>query len=59
MNIATLLQNSANGYMAATIAKRVSSDVVRQVPYPAIGLAAILGAFAGVMLSRRRQGTRP
>ena len=59
MNLATLLQNSANGYMAATIAKRVSTDVVRQVPYPAIGLAVILGAFAGVMLTRRRHDARP
>jgi ElaB/YqjD/DUF883 family membrane-anchored ribosome-binding protein len=54
MNMETLLRNAANGYMAATMATRVSTDVVRRVPYPAIGLAAILGAFAGVMMNRRR-----
>jgi ElaB/YqjD/DUF883 family membrane-anchored ribosome-binding protein len=58
MNIATLLKDSANGYMAAAMAKRVSTDVIRQLPYPAIGAAAILGVLAGVMISRRRQGDR-
>ena len=58
MNIATFLQNSANGFMAATMAKRVSTDVVRRLPYPAMGAAAILGVLAGVMISRRRQGVR-
>ena len=58
MNIATFLQNSANGFMAASMAKRVSTDVVRQLPYPAMGAAAILGVLAGVMISRRRQGAR-
>jgi ElaB/YqjD/DUF883 family membrane-anchored ribosome-binding protein len=58
MNIATLLKDSANGYMAAAMAKRVSTDVVRQLPYPAMGAAAILGVLAGVMISRRRQGER-
>lgn len=59
MNLSTLLQNSANGYMAATVAKRISSDVVRQLPYPAIGTAAVLGVLAGVMISRRRRNDRP
>ena len=58
MNIATLLQNSANGFMAATVAKRVSTDVVRQLPYPAMGAAAILGVIAGVMISRRQHHVR-
>ena len=58
MNIATFLQNSANGYMAASMAKRVSTDVVRRLPYPAMGAAAVLGVLAGVMISRRRQGAR-
>jgi ElaB/YqjD/DUF883 family membrane-anchored ribosome-binding protein len=58
MDMATPLRNSANGYMAATLVKRVSTDVVRRVPYPAIGIAVILGAVAGVMLNRRRQGVR-
>lgn len=58
MNIATLLRNSANGYMAATLAKRVSTDVIRQLPYPAMGVAAILGVIAGVMISRRHHGAR-
>jgi ElaB/YqjD/DUF883 family membrane-anchored ribosome-binding protein len=59
MDLATLLHDSANGYMAATMAKRVSSDVVRQLPYPAIGAAAVLGVLAGVMISRRRRNDRP
>jgi ElaB/YqjD/DUF883 family membrane-anchored ribosome-binding protein len=58
MNIATLLRNSANGYMAASMAKRVSTDVVRRVPYPVIGVAAILGAVAGAMLNRRHHSAR-
>jgi ElaB/YqjD/DUF883 family membrane-anchored ribosome-binding protein len=58
MNIATFLQNSANGYMAATMAKRVSTDVVRQLPYPAMGAAALLGVLAGVMIARRRQNAQ-
>jgi ElaB/YqjD/DUF883 family membrane-anchored ribosome-binding protein len=58
MDLATLLQDSANGYMAATLAKRVSTDVVRQLPYPLIGAAAILGVLAGVMISRRRRNDR-
>jgi hypothetical protein len=58
MNVATLLQDSANGYMAATMAKRVGSDIVRQVPYPVIGAVAVLGMLAGVMINRRRRSTR-
>jgi ElaB/YqjD/DUF883 family membrane-anchored ribosome-binding protein len=58
MNIATLLQNSANGYMAARMAKRVSTDVLRRLPYPAMGAAAIIGALAGFALTRRRQNRR-
>jgi uncharacterized protein (TIGR03382 family) len=57
-NIATLLKDSANGYMAATLAKRVSADVVRRLPYPAMGAAALVGLLAGVMFTRRRQSTR-
>jgi len=58
MNIATLLKDSANGYMAATMAKRVSTDVVRRLPYPAMGAAALIGVLAGVMFARRRQSAR-
>lgn len=58
MDLATLLRDSANSYMAATMAKRVSSDVVRQLPYPAMGAAAVLGVLAGVMISRRRRNDR-
>jgi len=58
MDVATLLQNSANGYMAARMATYVSTDLVRRLPYPAVGAALILGALAGVMLSRRRLGAR-
>jgi ElaB/YqjD/DUF883 family membrane-anchored ribosome-binding protein len=58
MNLAELLQGSANGYMVAALTKRVSSDVVRQLPYPVIGAAAVLGALAGMMISRRRRSAR-
>jgi ElaB/YqjD/DUF883 family membrane-anchored ribosome-binding protein len=58
MNIATLLKDSANGYMAASMAKRVSTDVVRQLPYQAMGAAALIGVLAGVMFTRRRQSAR-
>jgi ElaB/YqjD/DUF883 family membrane-anchored ribosome-binding protein len=58
MNLATILQDSANGYMAAAMAKRVGSDIVRQVPYPVIGVAAVLGMLAGVMINRRRRSAR-
>ena len=58
MDVATLLQDSANVFMAATMAKRVGNDLVRQLPYPAIGAAALLGVLAGVMISRRRRNAR-
>jgi len=41
--------------MVARMAKQVSTDLVRRLPYPAIGAAVILGALAGVMLNRRRR----
>jgi ElaB/YqjD/DUF883 family membrane-anchored ribosome-binding protein len=44
--------------MAARMAKSVSTDLIRRLPYPAMGAALILGALAGVLLSRRRVGTR-
>jgi ElaB/YqjD/DUF883 family membrane-anchored ribosome-binding protein len=53
MNVATLLKDSANAFMAATLAKRVAGDVVRRAPYPVLGAAAVLGAVAGVLWRRR------
>ncbi len=53
MNLGTLLRNSANGYMAARMAKQVSTDLVRRLPYAAIGAAVVLEALTGVMLNRR------
>jgi ElaB/YqjD/DUF883 family membrane-anchored ribosome-binding protein len=58
MDVGTLLQDSANGYMVAAMAKRVGSDLVRQVPYSAIGAAAVLGMLMGVMINRRRRSAR-
>ena len=55
MNLGTFLQKSANGYMAARMVKQVSTDLVRRMPYSAIGAAVILGTIAGVMLSRRHR----
>jgi ElaB/YqjD/DUF883 family membrane-anchored ribosome-binding protein len=59
VNVATLLKDSANAYMAATLAKRVAGDVVRRVPYPMLGAAALLGAVAGALWSRRHRSRRP
>ena len=58
MNLGTLLRTSANGYMAATLATRVTGDVVRRLPYPAVGLAALVGALAGAVLNRRHSNAR-
>ena len=59
MNVATLLKDSANAYMAATLAKRVAGDVVRRAPYPVMGAAVLLGAVAGALWMRRRRGRYP
>jgi ElaB/YqjD/DUF883 family membrane-anchored ribosome-binding protein len=56
MNMAQLLKNSANAVQAATLVKRTTSDVVRQVPYTALGAALVVGAFAGMLLGRRQRG---
>jgi ElaB/YqjD/DUF883 family membrane-anchored ribosome-binding protein len=56
MNMAQLLKDSANAVQAATLVKRVSTDVVRQVPYAAIGAAMVVGALAGMLLRRRLRG---
>jgi hypothetical protein len=58
VSIATLLKGSADTFMAATLVKRVVSDVVRKIPYPAMGAAALIGAALGVAFSRRREATR-
>jgi ElaB/YqjD/DUF883 family membrane-anchored ribosome-binding protein len=53
MNMAELLKDFANALQAATLVKRTSTDVVRQVPYAAIGAAVVVGALAGLLLRRR------
>jgi len=53
MDMARLLKDSANAVQAATLVKRMSCDVVRQVPYAAIGAAVLVGALAGMLLGRR------
>lgn len=58
MNVATLLKDSANAYMAATLAKRVAGDVVRRAPYSVLGAAALLGALAGTLWTRRHGARR-
>jgi ElaB/YqjD/DUF883 family membrane-anchored ribosome-binding protein len=55
MNMAQLLKDSANVMQAATLVKRTSSDIVRQVPYAAIGAAVLIGAVAGMLLRRRQR----
>jgi LPXTG-motif cell wall-anchored protein len=56
MDIAQLLVDSANVMQTAKLVKRTSSDVVRQVPYAAMGAAVLVGALAGILLRRRRRG---
>jgi ElaB/YqjD/DUF883 family membrane-anchored ribosome-binding protein len=59
MNVAQLLKDSANAVQAATLVKRTSADLVRQVPYAAIGAAVLVGALAGFAYthaSRRGRG---
>jgi ElaB/YqjD/DUF883 family membrane-anchored ribosome-binding protein len=56
MNMAQLLKDSANAVQAATLVKRTSTDVVRQLPYAAIGAAMIVGALAGMLLRRHIRG---
>lgn len=56
MNLETLLKDTANVYMTATLAKRVAGDVVRRVPYSSLGAIALAGAIAGYWLARRHRG---
>jgi hypothetical protein len=55
VNVAALLKESANTYMAARLAQQVAGDVARRVPYPVIGTVALLGAWAGARIARRRK----
>ena len=59
MNVATLLKDSANAFMAAVLAKRVAGDVIRRAPYPVLGAAAVLGAVAGALWHRSRARRSP
>jgi hypothetical protein len=52
MNLETLLKDTANTYMAATLAKRVTGDVVRRVPYSSLGTIALASAITGYCLAR-------
>ena len=56
MNMAQLLKDSANAIQAATLVKHTTSDVVRQVPYAAMGAAMVVGALAGMLWGRRQRG---
>jgi hypothetical protein len=58
VSVATLLKGSADTYMTAALVKRVANDLVRKLPYPAIGAAALIGAALGVAFTRRRAATR-
>ena len=53
MQLAPLLKNAANVWMTGHLIRRVSRDVVRAVPYPAIGVAALLGGALGALYVRR------
>jgi ElaB/YqjD/DUF883 family membrane-anchored ribosome-binding protein len=56
MDMAQLLKASANVAQAATLAKRTTADVIRQVPIAAMGAAVLLGALAGYLAGRRQRG---
>jgi hypothetical protein len=51
MDTAQFLKIIANAYMSATLAKRVTVDVVRSSPYQAAGAAALIGMLAGVAIT--------
>lgn len=53
MQLAPLLKNAANVWMTGHLIRRVSGDVVRAAPYPAIGIAALLGGALGALCVRR------
>jgi ElaB/YqjD/DUF883 family membrane-anchored ribosome-binding protein len=55
MNMAQLLKTFANAAQVATLVKRSASDVVRQVPYAAMGAAVLIGALAGIWVGRRHR----
>jgi ElaB/YqjD/DUF883 family membrane-anchored ribosome-binding protein len=61
VNVAQFLKDSANALQAATLVKRTSADLVRQVPYAAIGAAVLVGAVAGFACTHglRRGRRRP
>ena len=77
MDMATVLKNSANLLMAASVVKWLAADLgaeirqdtgslreranrlVQKSPYRAAGLAAAVGALAGVALAHRRAGAPP
>jgi ElaB/YqjD/DUF883 family membrane-anchored ribosome-binding protein len=55
MNMAQLLKTTANAARAATVVKGAASDIVRQMPYSAMGAAMLLGALAGILVGRRQR----
>jgi hypothetical protein len=59
MNLETLLKDTANTYMTATLAKRVTGDVVQRVPYSSLGAIALASAITGFWLARRHRSRNP
>lgn len=54
MDMATLLKRSAYLVVSITLVKLVAADVVRRLPYPAAGAAALVGLLAGWRLGAPR-----
>jgi uncharacterized protein (TIGR03382 family) len=62
MDMANLLKNSANVFMAGVIARLVAKDLAAELrhdiersPYGAAGAATLVGLVTGVLLTRRRR----
>lgn len=56
MDMATLLKRSANLIAGVILVKLVAADLIRRLPYPAAGAAALVGLFAGLGAGRHHPG---
>jgi ElaB/YqjD/DUF883 family membrane-anchored ribosome-binding protein len=62
VDMASLLKNSANVFMAGTLARLVAKDLAAELrhdiersPYGAAGAATLVGVVTGILLTRRRR----
>jgi ElaB/YqjD/DUF883 family membrane-anchored ribosome-binding protein len=55
MDVSQVLKDSANAIQAARLVTQTTADVVRQVPYAALGAAVLVGVLTGMLLKRRQR----